>query len=86
MTKDWFKIIKANLTFFKKKRVNTPKIIVLLDNGYHKQKLEKEIKKINPDLLKYIKIEITEKINPKQREESKKKNPKKQGFVVQYKR
>jgi transposase len=84
--KGLIQIIKANLNFFKKKKVNTPKITVLLDNGYHKQKLEKEIKKINPDLLKYIKIEITEKISPKQREESKKKNPKKQGFVVQYKR
>ena len=78
-------IIQDNQNFF----LNLPDnhvITILLDNGYHKQKLEKEIKKINPDLLKYIKIEITEKINPKQREESKKKNPKKQGFVVQYKR
>jgi hypothetical protein len=39
--KGLIQIIKANLTFFKKKRVNTPKITVLLDNGYHKQKIDK---------------------------------------------
>jgi transposase len=44
-------IIQDNQNFF----LNLPDnhvITILLDNGYHKQKLEKEIKKINPDLLK----------------------------------
>ena len=75
-------IIKENQDFFLS--LPTDHIItILLDNGYHKDYLEKEI---NPELLKFIKIEITEKITPKQKEESKKENPEKQGFVVQAKR
>ena len=54
-------IIKANIIFFKKKPVNTPKITVLLDNGYHKQKLEKELKEIYPQILTKIRIQITSK-------------------------
>jgi len=54
--KGLIQIIKANLNFFKKKKVNTPKITVLLDNGYHKQKLEKELKEIYPQILTKIKI------------------------------
>lgn len=61
-------------------------ITILLDSGYHKEFLEKKIKEINPKLLDFIKIEIAEKITPKQREKSKKENPEKQEFVVQAKR
>ena len=59
--KGLIQIIKANLTFFKKKKVNTPKITVLLDNGYHKQKLEKELQEIYPQILTKIRIQITPK-------------------------
>jgi len=78
-------IIQENQDFF----LNLPEghvITILLDNGYHKDFLEKEIAKINPELLKFIKIEITEKITPEQKEKSKKEKPEKQGFVVQAKR
>ena len=59
--KGLIQIIKANLNFFKKKKVNTPKITVLLDNGYHKQKLEKELQEIYPQILTKIRIQITPK-------------------------
>jgi transposase len=78
-------IIRENQDFF----LNLPDghiITILLDNGYHKDFLEKKIKEINPKLLDFIKIEITAKITPKQKEKSKQENPEKQGFVVQAKR
>mgnify|MGYP005864627747 CR=1 FL=1 len=59
--KGLIQIIKDNLSFFKKKKVNTPKITVLLDNGYHKQKLEKELKEIYPQIFTKIRIQITPK-------------------------
>ena len=59
--KGLIQIIKANIIFFKKKPVNTLKITVLLDNGYHKQKLEKELKEIYPQILTKIRIQITPK-------------------------
>ena len=49
------------ITIFKKKKVNTPKITVLLGNKYHKQKLETELKKIYPQILTKTKIQITPK-------------------------
>ena len=57
-------------------------VTILLDNGYHQQHLENEIKKIEPELASRIRIEIAEKITPEQRTEAKVKNPTKQGFVV----
>jgi len=59
---------------------------ILLDNGYHQGYLEREIKRIDPLLLNKITIEISAKITPKQRAESKEENPAKQGFVVIAKR
>ncbi len=43
---------------------------MLLENGYHKEHLEAEIKKIDSQLASRIRIEIAEKITPEQRTES----------------
>lgn len=61
-------------------------ITILLDNGYHKEHLEEEIKKIDEELGKRLRIEIAEKITPQRRAEAKAENPAKQGFVVIRKR
>lgn len=74
-------MIRDNKQYF----LNLPEefgVTILLDNGYHKEYLEQEIAKIEPDLPNRIRIEIAEKITPAQRVESKQKNPAKQGFVV----
>ena len=55
---------------------------MLLDNGSHKEYLEQEIEKIEPELSSRIGIEIAEKITPSQRAAAKAENPAKQGFVV----
>ena len=61
-------------------------ITILLDNGYHKEHLEEEIKKIDEELGKRLRIEIAEKITPQRRAEAQAENPAKQGFVVIRKR
>jgi transposase len=61
-------------------------VTILLDNGYHQGYLEREIEKIDPLLRKKITIELSAKITPQQRFESKEENREKQGFVVIAKR
>jgi Transposase DDE domain len=78
-------IIKANKEYF----LNLPEghiITILLDNGYHKEFLENEIEKIDKQLRSKIKIELSAKITPEQKAQSKQENPAKQGFVVIFKR
>ena len=61
-------------------------VTILLDHGYHKEHLEAEIKRIEPELRDRIRIEIAEKVTPSQRAAAKAENPSKQGFVVIKKR
>lgn len=78
-------IIKENKEYF----LGLPEghiITILLDNGYHKDCLEKEIEKIDKRLNDRIKIELAPKITPEQKAKSKEENPAKQGFVVIFKR
>ena len=62
------------------------RLTILLDNGYHQGYLEREMEKIDPLLKEKITIELSAKITPQQRADSKEENPKKQGFVVIAKR
>ena len=55
---------------------------ILLDNGYHKDYLEQQLKEIEPRLLERITIELAAKPTPPQKAASKQENPAKQGFVV----
>jgi transposase len=55
---------------------------ILLDNGYHKDYLEDQISRIDPELRDKIAIELSAKITPEQKVESKQENPEKRGFVV----
>lgn len=61
-------------------------ITILLDNGYHKDYLEQEIERIDRRLSGKIKIEISAKITPEQKHESRAEKPEKNGFVVVKKR
>ena len=78
-------IIRANKQYF----LDVPAtfvVTILLDNGYHKEYLEQQIEKIEPELAQRIRIEIAEKVTPAQRRAAKAENPPKQGFVVIKKR
>jgi transposase len=52
---------ESAIRYFKSKPVNTKKITILLDNGYHKEYLERELKKVYPQYLTKIKFKITPK-------------------------
>jgi transposase len=54
-------MIQKNIDYFKEKSVNSKKITILLDNGYHKEKLIEELKKIYPQIMTKIRIQITPK-------------------------
>jgi hypothetical protein len=61
-------------------------IMMLHDNGYHRDYLEQEIERIDARLGKKIKIEISAKITPEQKRESRAEKPEKNGFEVVKKR
>lgn len=65
------------LAYFKSKSVNTKKITILLDNGYHKEYLERELVKTYPQYLTKIKFKITPKPT---------KDPNNPGFKPAHKR
>jgi Transposase DDE domain len=70
-------LIIKNINYFKTKPVNIKRFTFLLDNGYHKQKLEDELKLIYPQILTKIRIQISPKPIP---------NPDKKGFQPVHKR
>ncbi len=57
-------------------------LTILLDNGYHKNYLEQQVKQVEPLLLQRITIKLAEKPTPSQKAASKQAKPAKQGFVV----
>ncbi|MDJ0597066.1 MAG: transposase [Pleurocapsa sp. MO_226.B13] len=69
-------MLKNNINYFQSKPVNIPKITILLDNGYHPDKLTTELKKIYPAIMTKIKFELSPKPSKFQ-----KKAEGKSGFV-----
>jgi len=47
----------ANIDYFKAKPMNIPKITILVDDGYHPNKIIEELKKIYPKIMSKIKFE-----------------------------
>nr|WP_240041541.1 transposase [Okeania hirsuta] len=50
-----------NIDYFKSQPVNIPKITILLDNGYHPQKIMEELKKVAPAILTNIPLKLSPK-------------------------
>ena len=69
-------MLSNNIDYFKSKPVNIPKITILLDNGYHPDKLQKELEKIYPQIMRKIKFELSPKPS-----KAEKKAQGKSGFV-----
>jgi transposase len=69
-------MLTNNIDYFKSKPVNIPKITILLDNGYHPDKLTTELTKIYPAIMTKIKFELSAKPS-----KSQKKEAGKSGFV-----
>lgn len=54
-------MLTLNIQYFKSKPVNIPKITILLDNGYHPERLTEELEKVYPKIMKKIKFELSPK-------------------------
>ena len=50
-----------NIDYFKSKPVNIPKITILLDHGYHPEKITIELKKVYPAIMTKIKFKLSPK-------------------------
>jgi hypothetical protein len=57
-----------NIDYFKSKPVNIPKITILIDNGYHPEKLEEEFKKIYTQIMTKIRFKLSPKPSKAQKE------------------
>jgi hypothetical protein len=60
-------MLSDNIDYFKSKPVNIPKITILLDNGYHPEKLEEELKKVYPQIMNKIRLKLSPKPSPEQK-------------------
>ncbi len=69
-------MLSDNIEYFKSKPVNIPKITILLDHGYHPEKLTIELKKLYPAIMTKIKFQLSPKMSKAQ-----KKKEGKTGFI-----
>ena len=51
-------MLEKNIDYFKTKPLNSPKITILLDHGYHPEKLTTELEKIYPEITTKIRFEL----------------------------
>ncbi len=61
-------ILSSNIDYFKLKPVELPKTTILIDNGYHPNKLESELKKIYPEIMTKIQFELAPKPSKKEKD------------------
>ena len=54
-------MLTQNLDYFRSKPVNIPQITILLDHGYHPDKLKRELEKVYPQIMRKIKFELSAK-------------------------
>ena len=54
-------LLTLNMDYFRVKPVNIPKITIKLDHGYHPKKLEQELEKVYPQIMRKIKFELSPK-------------------------
>ena len=70
-------LLSRNLDYFRAKPMNIPKITILLDHGYHPNKITAELQKLYPQIMTKVRFELAPK--PSQAETAAQG---KTGFVV----
>ncbi|MEH2286690.1 transposase [Nostoc sp.] len=50
-------MLRENISYFRSKPMNIPKITILLDQGYHPEHLTQELEKVYPQIMRQIKFE-----------------------------
>jgi transposase len=61
-------MLTLNIDYFKSKPVNIPKITILLDHGYHPERLIEALEKIYPQIMTKIKFELSTKPSKQEKE------------------
>ena len=59
--KGLIEMLTKNIDYFKSKPVNIPKITILIDNGYHPEKLREELEQIYPQIMTKIRFKLSPK-------------------------
>lgn len=62
-------MLSENIDYFRSKPVNIPKITILLDNGYHPQKIMEELKKVYPAIMTKIRFKLSPKPSKAQKKQ-----------------
>lgn len=62
-------MLSNNIDYFKSKPVNIPKITILLDNGYHPEKIRQELTNVYPQIMTKIRFELSPKPSKAQKKE-----------------
>lgn len=52
-------MLTLSIDYFKSKPVNIPKITILLDHGYHSERLITELEQVYPQIMTKIKFELS---------------------------
>lgn len=61
-------MLSDNIDYNKFLPVNIPKITILVDNGYHPQKLEEQLKKVYPQIMNKIRFKLSPKPSIEQKQ------------------
>lgn len=61
MTKAGIELLSHHLDYFRAKPVNIPKITILLDNGYHPDKITTALQGVYPQMMTKIRLELAPK-------------------------
>ena len=69
-------MLSDNINYFRSKPINIPKITILLDNGYHPEKIIQELEKIYPAIMTKIRFKLSPKPSKTEKE-----NLGKTGFI-----
>ncbi len=61
-------MFKQNIDYFKSKPVDLPKITILVDHGYHPEKLTQALEQIYPEIMTKIQFELSAKPSKAEKE------------------
>lgn len=61
-------MLTINLHYFQSKPIELPKTTILLDNGYHPEVIERELKKVDPEIMTKIQFELSPKPSKAEKE------------------
>ena len=61
-------MLSINIDYFKSKPIELPKITILIDNGYHPEKLTQALEQIYPQIMTKIQFELSAKPSKAEKE------------------